>query len=577
MARHVRFAKNPLLHVKLPAYRSRVVMLVLACAFVSLGMRAAYLQVMTNDYLQKQGEMRYERTIELPASRGKIVDRNGVVLATSLPARAVWIAPKQVGDGAKLPELARLLGMTETELRKRIAEEEHGKLVSLRRQFDAEAGDQVAALKVPGVIVDREYKRHYPSGEQLAHIVGFTDIRDDGQEGMERAHQKELEGRQGSRRVIQDGRGRIVEDVSEIREPVNGQDIALSIDSKLQHLAFTAVRDAVRENRAQAGAAVVLDVRTGQVLALANYPTYDPNKRGHMALDLLRNRVFTDPFEPGSTMKPFTAALALELGKVTPRTVIQTAPGRIQIADRTISDAHPHGPLTVEQIVQVSSNVGTVKMAQMITPQKMGEMFTSLGFGKTPRVGFPGASPGQVRPYKNWKPVEQATMSYGHGISVSLIQMARAYSVFARDGELVQVSMLKSNEPAESVQLIRPETARAVRKMLEMAAGPDGTAPKAQIPGYRVGGKTGTAYKLEKGRYVKKYISSFVGFAPISDPRLVVAVMVDEPGAGKHYGGDVAAPVFARITGDSLRAMRVAPDNANASLVIPVNPVKESL
>jgi cell division protein FtsI (penicillin-binding protein 3) len=276
-------------------------------------------------------------------------------------------------------------------------------------------------------------------------------------------------------------------------------------------------------------------------------------------------------------MKPFTAGLALELGKVTPQTVIQTAPGRLTIGTATIGDAHPHGLLTVEQIIQVSSNVGTAKMSQMLPAQRMWEMYQSLGFGQAPQLGFPGTVPGRVRPYQHWRPIEQATMSYGHGISVSLMQLARAYTAFARDGDIARVSMFKSDDPADSVQVFKPETARAVRKMLEMATGPEGTAPKAQIPGYRSAGKTGTAYKLQDGHYVKKYVASFVGFAPVSDPRLIVAVMVDEPNAGKHFGGDIAGPVFSKIAGEALRALRVPPDNPVANLVIPANPIKESL
>jgi cell division protein FtsI (penicillin-binding protein 3) len=291
----------------------------------------------------------------------------------------------------------------------------------------------------------------------------------------------------------------------------------------------------------------------------------------------LRNRVLTDTFEPGSTMKPFTAALALELGQVRPDTVIQTAPGRLTIGGRTIGDAHPHGALTVEEVIQKSSNVGTAKMALAMPPQKMWEFFTSLGFGQAPRIGFPGAVAGRLRPYRNWRPIEQATMSYGHGLSVSLIQMARAYTVFARNGDLMPVSMFRVDKPVEGVQVMRPQTAHAVRHMLEMAAGPEGTAPRAQIPGYRVAGKTGTAYKQENGRYVRRYIASFVGFAPASNPRVVVAVMLDEPSAGGYYGGVVAAPVFARITEDSLRALRVPPDAPLAQVVLPAEAVKESM
>jgi cell division protein FtsI (penicillin-binding protein 3) len=345
----------------------------------------------------------------------------------------------------------------------------------------------------------------------------------------------------------------------------------------VQYLAFAAVRDAVKEHKAKAGAAVVLDTVTGEVLALANWPTYNPNARSQLTGAQLRNRVITDTFEPGSTMKPFIAGMALESGKFSPKTQVQTAPGKLTIGSATIHDAHPHGVLTVEEIIQKSSNVGTVHMAMKFDRQHMWDLYSHLGFGQAPQMGFPGAVAGRLRPHKNWRPIEQATMSYGHGVSVSLIQMARAYSVFAREGELISVSMLKSDGQANGVQVFKPETAKAVLKMLEMAAGPGGTAPKAQVRDYRVAGKTGTAHKQEDGKYVNKYVSSFVGLAPASNPRLVVAVMVDEPSAGKYYGGDVAAPLFSKLTGDALRALRVAPDAPGANIVIPTESVKESL
>ena len=577
MARHVPLTSNPLLRIKLPAYRSRVLMLMLALCFLSLAARAAYLQVMTKEHLQKEGEKRYELAFDLPASRGKIVDRNGQVLASSLPARGVCAVPGRVdAPPEKLAALARLLEIPERELRAKLADDDRP-FIYLKRQVEADAALKVAALKIPGVYQRNEYKRHYPQGETLAHVVGFTNVEDVGQEGVELGQQSQLAGLAGHRRVIRDRLGRIIADVREVQEPHDGRDIALSIDSMIQFKAFSALRDAVLEHRAKAGAAVVLDVRTGEVLALANWPTYNPNERGQLSGAQLRNRVITDTFEPGSTMKPFTIALALDSGKVTPATVIQTAPGKMAIGHHTIGDAHAHGPLTVEQVIQKSSNVGTAKIALSMPAQSMWQMFVSAGFGAPPQIGFPGAVSGRVRPYKKWLDIEQATMSYGHGISVSLLQLARAYTVFARDGELVPVSMVKSDGPAGGTAVIKPETARAVRKMLEMATGPEGTAPKAQIAGYRVAGKTGTAYKQENGHYVNKYVSSFVGMAPASDPRIVVAVMIDEPSNGKHHGCDVAAPLFSRIAGEGLRAMRVPPDAPMANLVIPVNPVKESL
>jgi len=576
MSRAVPFAANTLLQVKLPAYRSRMLMFLIALAFLALAGRAVYLQLMTHDFLQRQGESRYGRTIELPASRGKIVDRQGRVLASSLPARAIWASPEDLeATPERIAELARVLDMPLRQVQARLADEDKT-FVYLKRQVDLSVAERVAALGITGIYERKEYKRHYPEAEALAHVVGFTNVEDVGQEGMELAQEKTLAGLPGSRRVIKDRLGRIVEDVGIVREPHDGRELQLSVDSKIQYQVMGALRSAVEEHRAKAGAAVVLDVRTGEILALANLPTYNPNQRGQLTGAQLRNRVITDTFEPGSTMKPFTTALALENGKVTPQTIINTAPGRLTIGPNTIGDAHPHGALTVEQVLQKSSNVGTVKMALTMPPQKMWEMFTAVGFGQAPQIGFPGAVAGRVRPYKNWKPIEQATMSYGHGISVSLIQLARAYLVFARDGDIPPLTMLRTDGPASGMQVISPKTARAVRKMLEMAAGPGGTAPQAQIVGYRVAGKTGTAHKQEGGRYVRKYVASFVGFAPVSDPRVVIAVMIDEPTAGKYYGGLVAAPVFAQIAGESLRALRVAPDAPLTGQIVPIDPVPES-
>ena len=576
MSRAVPFTANTLLQVKLPAYRSRMLMFLVALAFLALAGRAAYLQLMTHDFLQRQGESRYGRTIELPASRGKIVDRQGRVLASSLPARAIWASPEDLeATPARIAELARVLDMPLRQVQARLADEDKT-FVYLKRQVDLSVAERVAALGITGIHERKEYKRHYPEAEALAHVVGFTNVEDIGQEGMELAQEKTLAGLPGSRRVIKDRLGRIVEDVGIVREPHDGRELQLSVDSKIQYQVMGALRSAVEEHRAKAGAAVVLDVRTGEILALANLPTYNPNERGQLTGAQLRNRVITDTFEPGSTMKPFTTALALENGKVNPLTIINTAPGRLTIGSNTIGDAHPHGALTVEQVLQKSSNVGTVKMALTMPPQKMWELFSAVGFGQAPQIGFPGAVAGRVRPYKNWKPIEQATMSYGHGISVSLIQLARAYLMFARDGDIPPLTMMRTEGSVNGVQVVSPKTAKAVRKMLEMAAGPGGTAPQAQIVGYRVAGKTGTAHKQEGGRYVRKYVASFVGFAPVSDPRVVIAVMIDEPTAGKYYGGLVAAPVFAQIAGESLRALRVAPDAPLTGQIVPIDPVPES-
>jgi cell division protein FtsI (penicillin-binding protein 3) len=438
----------------------------------------------------------------------------------------------------------------------------------VKRQVPPELAARVAQLKLPGIHEQPEYRRYYPNGEVSSHVLGFTGDGDAGQEGVELAFDAHLAGKPGSRRVIRDRLGRVVEGAKSLRDPQDGNDVQLALDSRIQYLAYTALKNTLAEHRARAGGVVVLDVRTGEILALANLPSYNPNSRVKLTGAQLRNRALTDTFEPGSTLKPFTAALALEKGLVRPETPIDTKPGRLTIHGATIADAHAHGVLTVAQVIQKSSNVGAAKMALEISPREMWGMFDRVGFGTPPRLGFPGEAAGRLRPYKNWRPIEQATMSYGHGISLSLMQLARAYLVFARDGDLLPLSLTKVQAlPENGRQVFSARTARELRVMLEMAVQPGGTAPKAQVPGYRVAGKTGTAHKLEGGSYTDKYVSSFVGFAPVSAPRLVVAVMVDEPSAGKYYGGEVAAPLFAKVTGEALRALGVPPD-------MPLGPVQ---
>jgi cell division protein FtsI (penicillin-binding protein 3) len=576
-AKGVQFSASPVLALKLPVWRSRFVLFVLFAAFTALAGRALWLQGLSTEFLQKQGASRYARTLELPATRGKITDRNGQVLASSMPVKAIWAIPEDVSEAPpeKVRELARLLDMSERDLRKKLDSDRS--FVYLKRQVEQETADKIAKLGIPGIEARKEYKRYYPEGEVMAHIVGFTNVEDAGQEGMELAYQKNLAGITGSRRVIKDRLGRIVEDIGSVRPPHDGKDLTLSIDRKIQYIAFSHLKEAVDKHKAKAAGIVVLDVQTGEVLALANLPTYNPNDRSVLTGAQLRNRVLTDTFEPGSIMKPFTIALALENGIVTPNTVIQTSPGQMTIGTATIHDSHAHGPLTVTQVLEKSSNIGTTKIALQMQPQQMWEMFTSVGFGQQPKLGFPGAVAGRVRPYKSWRPIEQATMSYGHGISTSLIQMAHSYMIFARDGEMIPLTFQKSTDQPIGHRVVSEKTAREVRDMLEMATGPTGTAPKAQVPGYRVAGKTGTAYKLVGGRYASKYVASFVGFAPVSNPRIIVAVMVDEPSNGMHYGGDVAAPVFAAVTANALRALNVAPDSSVTDIIIPAESVKESM
>jgi cell division protein FtsI (penicillin-binding protein 3) len=576
-ARGVSFSASPVLQMKLPAWRSRTVLFVLFAAFAALVGRALWLQGMSTDFLQKQGASRYARTLELPATRGKILDRNGHVLASSVPVKAIWAIPDDVLQAApeKLRALAGLLDMSEHDLRKKLDSDRS--FVYLKRQVEHETADKIVKLGIEGIQTRKEYKRFYPEGEVMAHVVGFTNVEDAGQDGMELAAQKTLAGVTGSRRVIKDRLGHIVEDIEAIREPHDGRDLTLSIDSKIQYIAFSQLKEAVEKSHAKAGGIVVLDVKTGEVLALANLPTYNPNNRAILTGAQLRNRVLTDTFEPGSTLKPFTVALALETHRVTPSTTFQTSPGRMTIGTATIGDSHAHGLLTVAQIIQKSSNIGTAKIALGMPANEMWEMFTKVGFGQQPKVGFPGAVAGRVRPYKSWRPIEQATMSYGHGISVSLLQLARAYMIFARDGEMIPVTFHKSTDAPISQRIVSSNTARELRKMLETVVGPEGTAPKAQVPGYRVGGKTGTAYKIVGGKYVNKYVASFVGFAPASDPRIIIAVMLDEPSSGQHFGGTVAAPVFSAVAANALRAMNVAPDSSVTNIIMPANPIEESM
>jgi len=553
---------------KLPRLRAPLVFGGLLVLLLGLLCRSLYLQRIDNDFLQEQGSSRYSREIDVPAHRGRIVDRFGDPLAISTPVKAVWAWPDQVvATPDQLRALAAALEMTPAALNQKLAQ--GGDFVYVKKPVAPEVADRAAALKIKGVHDENEYWRYYPGGEVMSHVVGFTGDHDVGQEGLELAQQSWLGGKQGSRRVIINRRGEIVEDVKSIRAPQEGRDLALSIDSRLQYLAFREIKAAVDANKAHAGAAVMLDVKTGEVLALVNWPSYNPNNRIRVARDKMRNRALIDTFEPGSTLKPFTIAAALDAGKVRPGSIIDTAPGTLTIGRAIIHDAHREGALTVEQVIQKSSNVGAAKIALSLPAETMWQTLSATGFGATPMTGFPGEVSGRLRPAKTWRPIEQATMAFGHGISVNLVQLARAYTVFATDGELKPVSLLKVDGAIAGRPVISADTARAVRRMLEMVVLPGGTAPKAQVAGYRVAGKTGTAHKLEGRVYVDKYVSSFVGFAPASNPRLVIAVMIDEPTGGQYYGGAVAAPVFSSIMGAALRLLGVPPDAPIDNVVLP--------
>ncbi|MBX3665803.1 MAG: penicillin-binding protein 2 [Burkholderiales bacterium] len=545
----------------LPRWRANLLLLLFGASFIGLAGRALWLQALNNDFLQRKGESRYSRVVEIGASRGMIVDRNNEPLAISTPVESVAASPADVdADPAALRRLAQLLGIGNEELRTRLADTRR-EFVYLKRQLPPDQAERVVQLGIPGVFLQREHRRYYPAGEVMSHIIGFTGVDDRGQEALELAFEESLAGKPGSRRVIKDRLGRIVEDVESIRVPQNGQQLRLSIDARIQYLAFRELKSAVAAHRAKAGGIVVLDVATGEILAMANLPAYNPNNRGRLDAQRTRNRVVTDLFEPGSTLKPFTAAAALEAGLFKPGTVIQTAPGQLTIGSRTIHDAHPQGALTVAQVIQKSSNVGTAKMGLAMPSEMLWSLFSRAGFGTPPRSGFPGEVSGRLRAHSTWKPIEQATMSYGYGISVSLLQLARSYTIFASDGMLHPVTLLRRDGPVQGTRVVSAQTALAVRQMLEMAAQPGGTAPGAQVSGYTVAGKTGTAHKLEgRGYAANRYVSSFVGMAPASRPRVIVAVMIDEPSAGQYYGGAVAAPVFSHVVAGTLRFLAVPPD-----------------
>jgi cell division protein FtsI (penicillin-binding protein 3) len=560
MSRDILYASSPLLASKTPVWRSKFIVAAIAIGFAALVGRAAYIQVINNQFFKKQGELRFVRTLDLPANRGKILDRNGLILASSVISPSVWAIPEDVEiDAANLSKLAKLLDMPVAEVSKKLNDEDKT-FVWLKRQVDVQNAKKIEALAIKGIYFRNEYKRKYPEGDAASSLMGYANVDGQGLGGVELAFNQALAGHPGSRKVIKDRLGQVVENIGEQLPPTPGRDQQLSIDSKVQFFAYQKLRDAVIENKAKSGSVVVLDVVTGEVLALANYPA-GPGKQEGLNGAQLRNRALTDTFEPGSTMKPFVAALALEKGLVRPETVIQTAPGRMTIGGATISDAHPHGELTVNQVIQKSSNVGIVKMAMQMQPREMWTMFNQLGFGQKPQLTFPGVVGGRLRAYKSWRPIEQATMSYGYGLSCSLFQLAHAYTVFAHDGKLIPITLIKTNETAVGIPVISPQNAIAMRKMLHMVTGDGGTAPKAQAIGYSVGGKTGTAHIQEgKGYASKKYRGFFVGMAPIEKPRIVVAVMIDEPSNGKYFGGDVAAPVFSETVQQTLRILGVQPD-----------------
>lgn len=553
---------DPLIIIPIPKNRTYFAFFLIVLMFVVLACRAFYLQYVATDFLQSQGEQRFARTISIEGTRGEILDRNGVVLASSQPCRSIWADPSFLKDvdPEKMKALARILNMKYSTLMKKIRQSSSHNFTYLARSQDLDTAEAVRQLGIPGIGISPEMRRQYPDGPAMAHIVGYTGWDDRGQEGVELARDRVLSGQRGARRVIRDRHGRIVDDVW-AKEALPGQDVSLAIDSRVQFIAYEALKRAIDKTQAKAGAVVVADVNTGEIIALANAPTYDPNDRSTVRFERVRNRVLTDQFEPGSTMKPFAIAKALDMGIIDPLTTIQTAPGKLTIGDRTIGDTHDYGLLTVAEVVAKSSNIGTAKIALEISPQTLYETYSELGFGKAPQIGFPGATSGRLRPGKTWRPVEQATISYGHGVTVSLMQMVRAYTALARNGDVIDLTLFKRdpNEKLQGTQVFKPETARRMRAMMMATVKKGGTASNVNVAGYSVAGKTGTANKVKNGQYTRDVVASFVGIVPATQPRFIVAVMVDEPKKGR-YGGLVAAPVFNEVAQGALRTLMVSPD-----------------
>jgi cell division protein FtsI (penicillin-binding protein 3) len=554
-------AHHPLLHLDLQRWRMRLTLALLFGGFAALSVRAVHLQVWQSDFLTDQGEKRVQRVAPIPAYRGMITDRRGEPLAVSTPVETLWANPKEANPSpAQIQSLAHILDKNPDQIAKLFADKSKG-FVYLERLVEPPKAEQIKALKITGLHSKPAYRRYYPAGEVAAHILGITNIEDNGQEGLELAYQSWLTGEPGAQRVVKDRPGNVVEILERLKAPKPGRDLALSLNQHIQYLAFRELNEAMERNQAKAGAVVVLDAKTGEILALANTPSYNPNSRATYDPARLRNRAVTDTFEPGSTMKPLLVAAALDAGVVTPETRIDTGPGWFMVADKRITDTHPKGNMSVAEAVQVSSNVAVAKIALDMRGEDYWKLLTRAGLGAPPKSGLPGEVSGRLRPSNTWRPIEKATMAYGHGLSVSLLQLARAYTAFANDGVMPSLTALRREGAATGTRVMSPATAKQVLDMLELATQNGGTAPMARVAGYRVAGKTGTAHKLVDGSYANdRYISSFVGLAPASDPRLVVAVMIDEPNGKEYYGGLVAAPVFSRVMAGALRFMALPPD-----------------
>ncbi len=572
------YHSRKLLKLNLAPWRMATVGGLLVGGLVLVAGRALYLQGLNTDYLQGKGDAVANRNLTLPAHRGQVSDRHGQLLAISTPVESLWARPAEL----KLPDeqhaqLAKVLGMTESGLTKKLTRKSRGEF-AVQRPVTPEQAVRIAAMGVPGLHLRREFRRYYPAGEVAAHVVGFTNVDDLGQEGVERAYQDWLAGREGQRQILRDRRGNTIRDLAPIKTAQMGGNLALALDLKIQYLAHRELAAAIATHKAKGGSVVVLDAKTGEILALANQPNFNPNNRRNYQPGPMRNRAVIDTFEPGSTIKPFVAAAVLERGLFHPNSVIQT-PETWRVGNKLVRDVHPHPQLTVSEIIQKSSNVGSVKLAMSLTPEQYWDVLHRSGFGELPGSGFPGETAGRLRDAGIWKPVEHATMAYGYGLSVSLLQLTRAYMAFANDGEVMPLSFLK-REPQEIVgeRVFSPTVAREVRAMMEAVTQEGGTGMRTRVPGYRVAGKTGTAHKLVDGRYAPdRYLSSFVGMAPASNPRLIIGVVIDEPSGGVYFGGSVAGPVFAQVMAASLRQLALPPDAPETATKMTQNTAPEPM
>jgi cell division protein FtsI (penicillin-binding protein 3) len=549
---------------KVPVSRLYAALFIFMLCSFGLIARAVELQVMESEFLQDQGNARFLRVVDIPTTRGVISDRNGEPLAVSTPVDSVWVNPKEI---LQVPEqihvLAEILNVDGEEVERKLTQRSKREFVWLRRRLHPDMAGQIRDLAIPGVYLQKEYRRFYPTGEVAAHLIGFTDIDDKGSEGLELAYNDWLEGNPGRKRVIKDRLGRTVEEIELVRESEPGQGLNLTIDRRLQYLAYRELQNTVLKHGARSGSVVLMDVESGEILAMVNQPSYNPNLPGSGSSDGLRNRAITDVFEPGSVMKPLLVTSALETGLITPSSPVETSPGMLRISGYTINDHRNYGLLDVTGVITKSSNVGATKLALDLEPAHMWGTYNRFGLGEVTGTGFPGESAGVLRNHRRWRKVEQATLSYGYGLSVTALQLAQAYSALANDGKLVRPTLIlgASNPP---ISVIEPRIAREVRAMLETVTGPLGTGNKARIANYRVAGKTGTSRKASVSGYASRYVASFAGFAPASAPRLVCIAVINDPTGEEYYGGLVAAPLFSSVMTGALRLLNIPPDNYEA-------------